>query len=295
MTTCLIPAWFWAATLGVLGLMVGSFLNVVIYRLPAGLSVVGRNSPSACPGCGHRIRAWENIPLLSWLALRGRCSGCKNPISARYPIVEATTALLFAGVGLRFASDPWAIPAFLLVAALAVALSGIDIDTYTLPDKLVAAAYLGGIPLLVLATVLGASDTSALVRAAVGLVGSALFHFVAWCVYPRGMGWGDVKLSGALGMYLAWLGWGPLVVGVFGSYVIGLMVALPVLVRRRSSVAEPVRGALVGSDGEHDADLDAAIADRGIPFGPSMFAGLVVAVAVGEALWAGYLRAVGLV
>lgn len=248
-----------------LGALIGSFLNVVIHRVPAGLSVV--SPPSACPGCGTRIRPWDNVPVLSWLVLRGRCRDCAEPISKRYPLVEALTAALFAAVTVRFGggelTDLWALPAFLLLTALGVALSGIDLDTHRLPNPLVFTGYLAGGPLLVAASLLGAGDgTDALVRAGIGAAAMFGLHFAAMVAYPGGMGFGDVKLAGVTGMYLAWLGWGPLAVGVMASFVIGAVVGLALGKGRRG---------------------------QGIPFGPFMFTGVAVGVAVGEPLWAAYL------
>ena len=250
----------------VLGALVGSFLNVVIHRVPAGMSVV--HPPSACPACGARVRPWDNVPVLSWLLLRGRCRDCSAPISKRYPVVEALTAVLFAAVTVRFTQEPWAVPAFLLLAALAVALSGIDLDTHRLPNPLVFTGYLAGAPLLVAASLLGSADpTDALTRAAIGGVGMFALHFAAMLAYPGGMGFGDVKLAGVTGMYLAWLGWGPLAVGVMASYLIGAVAGLVAGKGRRG---------------------------HGIPFGPCMFAGVAVGVAAGEPVWATYLTLLGL-
>lgn len=249
-----------------LGALLGSFLNVVIHRVPAGQSVV--HPPSACPSCRTRIRPRDNVPVLSWLMLRGRCRDCAEPISRRYPLVEALTAVLFAAVAVRFGgsgdvADLWAMPAFLLLASLGVALSGIDLDVHRLPNPLVFTGYLVGAPLLLAATLLGAGDGSAaLVRAAIGAVGIFAFHFVAMLAYPGGMGFGDVKLAGVTGMYLAWLGWGPLVVGVMASYVIG------------------AGAGLVAGKGKRG---------QGIPFGPCMFAGVALGVTAGEPLWSAYL------
>lgn len=254
----------------VMGALVGSFLNVVIYRVPAGDSVV--RPPSACPGCGSRIRPWDNVPVVSWLVLRGRCRDCAAPISKRYPLVEALTAALFAAVTVRFAgsgdvADLWAVPAFLLLTGLGVALSGIDLDVHRLPNPLVFTGYLAGAPLLLAATFLGAGDgTGALVRAGIGAVAVFTFHFAAALVYPGGMGFGDVKLAGVTGMYLAWLGWGPLAVGVMASYLIGAVAGLIVGKGRRG---------------------------RGIPFGPCMFAGVAVGIVAGEPLWSAYLGLLG--
>jgi leader peptidase (prepilin peptidase)/N-methyltransferase len=252
-----------------LGLMFGSFLNVVIYRVPAGLSVV--NPPSACPACHTRIRARDNIPVLSWLVLRGRCRDCRGPITWRYPVVEALTAALVVAVGVRFGfgtPDVWAIPAFGAVSCVGVALSAIDLDTHRLPDPVVAAGYMSGL-LLIVASVAGAGDgLDALGRAGIGCAAMFTLHFVAMFFYPAGMGFGDVKLAGVTGMFLAWLGWGPLAVGVMASYLVG-------------AVAVGVAAVLTGKT-------------RGVPFGPCMFAGAAIGVAFGAPIWSAYLHTIGL-
>ncbi len=137
-----------AVALGVFGSMIGSFLNVVVYRVPAGRSVV--SPPSACGSCGNQLRAVDNVPVLSWLALRGRCRTCGSVISVRYPLVELGTALLFTGVSFRFVpgvfdgavvgtlpliSGVLVLAAFLYFAAISIALALIDLDTQTLPTR----------------------------------------------------------------------------------------------------------------------------------------------------------------
>lgn len=154
---------------GVLGLIVGSFLNVVIYRVPNDQSIVSPRS--SCPSCGTPIRATDNIPVLSWLLLRGKCRSCDAPISARYPIVEATTGILFAGLtwwGLSHA--PTMIPALLFCAAIGVALFMIDLDTLRLPDGIVKPSYATLAALLGIAGWLGGAwDTSIVAVATVGV------------------------------------------------------------------------------------------------------------------------------
>ena len=127
----------WSILAGVLGLAIGSFLNVVIYRVPAGLSVV--HPPSACPHCGHDIRNRHNVPVLGWLVLRGRCYDCRAPISPRYPLVELATGVLFAGVtfALLAAGVPWAIPAALWVVAVGVVVALVAVDRNSLPRNTV--------------------------------------------------------------------------------------------------------------------------------------------------------------
>ncbi|WP_448629394.1 prepilin peptidase [Cellulomonas soli] len=132
-----------------LGLAVGSFLNVVIWRVPQGMSVV--RPPSACPRCEHPIRGRDNVPVLSWLLLRGRCRDCRAPISIRYPLVETATGILFVASGL-FAGPTWVLPALLYLVSITVALVLIDIDTRRLPDTIVLPSYLVTLALLSLAS-----------------------------------------------------------------------------------------------------------------------------------------------
>lgn len=253
---------------GLVGLAIGSFLNVVIWRVPRGESVV--SPASACPRCAHPIRHRDNIPVVSWLLLRGRCRDCAEPISPRYPLVEAGTAVLLALVAVRFLvvdTMPWALPAYLYLGALAVALALIDLDVHRLPDALVLPAYPVLAALLAVAS-WGSGEASAgaaLLRAALG--GAALFTFygVAWLIHPRGMGLGDVKLAGVLGAGLAWLGWGTFAVGAFAAFVAGGFYAIGLLVTGRAGRS------------------------TGIPFGPWMLLGAGLGIAVGETLWAAYL------
>lgn len=253
---------------GMLGLLIGSFLNVVVWRVPRGESVV--RPRSACPRCGHRIRAWDNVPVLSWLVLRGRCRDCRAPISARYPLVEAGTAVVFAVLAWSTGWS-WALPAVLYLGASAVALALIDLDVRRLPDALVLPAYpvLGVLLLLASWSPGGASDWGALLRAAAGGVVLLLGYTAIVLVRPGGMGLGDVKLSGVLGMALAWWGWGAFVVGAFAGFVLGGAYAAVLMVAGRAR-----RG-------------------TGIPFGPWMLLGALLGVTVGERLWSSYLGLLG--
>lgn len=250
------------AVLGaVLGLAIGSFLNVVIWRVPRGESIV--RPPSACPRCGREIRPRDNVPLISWLLLRGRCRDCDEPISARYPLVETLTAVLFVLVVLRFGASV-AIPAFLYLAAIAVALALIDLDSHLLPNAIVLPSY------PVLAVLLTAAswiegDWSALLRAAIGGAGLYAVYFLMVLIYPAGMGFGDVKLAGLLGAALAWVGWGSLVIGSFGAFVLGGLFSIGLVIAGKAN------------------------RKSGIPFGPWMLLGCAVGIAVGEPLWRAYL------
>ncbi|GCE77347.1 prepilin peptidase [Cellulomonas biazotea] len=249
---------------GLLGLVVGSFLNVVVWRVPRGESVV--SPPSACPSCGHRIRPWDNVPVVSWLALRGRCRDCGTSISARYPLVESVTGALFA-LTAWWLGPVWALPAFLYLAAVSVALCLIDVDVHRLPDAIVLPSYVVGLVLLGLASWNpgGTSDWAALLRAAIGAAAMFAFYFVLVVIRPGGMGFGDVKLAGVLGLYLGWVGWSSLVVGWFAAFVLGGVFGSVLMLARRA--------------GRKSA----------IPFGPWMLLGAAVGLVVGPQLAEAYL------
>lgn len=234
--------WLSPAALGVLGLCVGSFLNVVIHRLPLmlerqwrrdsaellELALPGEGTPlslarprSRCPQCGHPIRWYENLPVVSWLVLRGRCSACKTPISLRYPGVEALTAALFAGVAWKLGPQPVAL-AWCAVMATLVALTFIDWDTTLLPDQLTQPLLWAGL----IAAALGWT-----IPLSTALWGVVAGYLALWSIYwlfklttgKEGMGFGDFKLLAALG---AWLGWNTLLPIVLIASVIGTVVGL---------------------------------------------------------------------
>lgn len=253
-----------AVLAGVLGLLIGSFLNVVIWRVPRGESIV--SPPSACPSCGHRVRARDNLPVLSWLLLRGRCRDCGAPIAVRYPLVEAGTSVAFVLVVLRF-GVVWELPAYLYLVAIGVALALIDLDVHRLPDAIVLPSYPVMVVLLAVASWApgGPSDWGALIRALIGAVALFGLYGLLFVIYPRGMGLGDVKLAGLLGLALAWLGWGSLVVGAFAAFLVGGVFSVLLLATGR------------------------ATRKSGIPFGPWMLAGAAIGIGWGEQLWAGYL------
>jgi leader peptidase (prepilin peptidase)/N-methyltransferase len=147
-----LPTAAWAVLAGLLGLAIGSFLNVVIYRVPAGVSVV--SPPSKCPNCGHEIRNRHNVPVLGWLVLRGKCADCGARISPRYPLVEATTGILFAALTALLipAGLGWAVPAYLALAAAAVTLTMIAVDRHPAPIPIVVPSYLAVAVLLAVAS-----------------------------------------------------------------------------------------------------------------------------------------------
>lgn len=248
---------------GLFGLIIGSFLNVVIYRVPAGIPL---NRASQCPSCDAPVRPWQNIPVVSWLILRGKCASCAAPISARYPLVELATGAAFVGV-VWFCLDAWAdanpvalvliTVAYLYLAAISIALTLIDLDTHRLPNPIVLPSYVVLAVLFAAACVFGA-PWDALLRAA--LAGAALFAFY-WllrAVRPGGMGGGDVKLAGVLGIALGWIGWGAVIVGAFAAFLIGGVVGVALMIARR------------------------ATRKTAIPFGPFMVVGAWLGIIVGE-------------
>ncbi|MDQ1697873.1 MAG: leader peptidase (prepilin peptidase) / N-methyltransferase, partial [Frankiaceae bacterium] len=201
---------------GLLGLAIGSFLNVVIWRVPRSESVV--RPPSHCPSCDAEISPRDNIPVLSWLILRGRCRHCGQPISRRYPLVELTTGVLFALLAWHFGSHP-VLAAYLYLAAVGVALAMIDFDHHRLPDALTLPSYVVVAGLLGLAAAV-AGEAWPFERALIAMAALYAFYFVVALIQPRGMGFGDVKLSGVIGLALGYLGWGQLVVGAFAAFLI---------------------------------------------------------------------------
>jgi len=262
---------------GVFGLLIGSFLNVVVWRLPRGESL--SHPGSACPKCGHSIRWWDNLPVLSWLILRGKCRDCGEPISTRYPAVEAFIGLFFAGIawwvlsgGLALDSEIaiiLATAAFLYLGAISTALALIDLDVHRLPNKIVLPAYVVGVLLLGAASIVE-GDFGQLLRAVIGAAILFVAYFLMAIVYPAGMGFGDVKLAGVLGLYLAWLGWGELAVGAFAAFVLGGVFSLVLLLLKRVS------------------------RKSGIPFGPWMLAGAWLGTFAGGIISERYLALFGL-
>lgn len=244
------------ALCGLLGVIVGSFLNVVIWRVPRGESVV--RPASHCPECDSPLRPRDNVPVASWLLLRGQCRECHTPISPRYPLVEVGTGVVFAVLAVAIGVEA-AIPAFLYLGAIGVALAIIDMDTKRLPNAIVLPSYLVGAGLLGIAALVDRDGASAL-RAVIGMAALFSFYFLLALIYPAGMGFGDVKLAGVLGMYLAWLGWSPLVVGGFLGFLLGGAIGGVLMVMRRAGRKSK------------------------IPYGPFMLAGALLAIVSGDAL-----------
>jgi leader peptidase (prepilin peptidase) / N-methyltransferase len=222
------------AAAGPLGLAIGSFLNVVIYRLPARVSL--SRPGSSCPQCDHVIRARHNIPVFAWLALRGRCADCRAPISVRYPLVELLTAIVFIASAWKLGRDDLlpALPALWYFAAIGIALSLIDFDHHRLPNSIVLTAYPVLAVLLTGAAVVSGSP-DALLRAGVGAALLFAFYFVIHIAAPRGLGFGDVKLAAVVGAVLAYVSYPTLAVGAFAAFLFGSVAGVVVLASRRGT------------------------------------------------------------
>ncbi len=241
------------ALIALLGLAIGSFLNVVIYRVPRGDSLI--TPASHCPSCNAPIRNQHNIPVLGWLMLRGRCADCGALISVRYPLVEFATALLFVAVTLRLSHLGLltALPAYLYFAAIGIALALIDLDCKRLPNAIVYPSY----PVIAVLLTFAAAwhhDWGALERAAIGAAALFAFYFLLAFAYPAGMGFGDVKLAGILGGVLAYLSWSALMIGAFSGFLLGAVAGVAVLATGRGN------------------------RKSALPFGPFMIAGALIAI-----------------
>jgi leader peptidase (prepilin peptidase) / N-methyltransferase len=215
-----------AATLaGLLGLAAGSFANVVIHRVPRRESVV--RPGSRCPACGAPVAWRDNVPLLGWLLLRGRCRSCRAPIPLRYPLVELAMGLLWFAVTLRLtgAGLGWAVPAYLALAFVCLVLAVIDAATRLLPNRITYPAFPVVAGLLLVAS-LGLGDLGRLGRGLLAAAAVGGFFLVLALISPRGMGLGDVKLAPTLGLALGWLSWGTVAVGVFAAFLLGGLAGL---------------------------------------------------------------------
>lgn len=264
----------------IIGLMIGSFLNVVIHRLPKMLerewagqcaALRGEEIPeqppfnllvprSACPSCGHQISAWENIPVISYLILRGRCAQCSTPIAKRYPIIEALTGLLSGFIAWHFGFGVAAFTALLFGWSL-IALTCIDLETQLLPDDIT-------LPLLWLGLLINLNGVFTGLPSAV--IGAIAGYLALWAVYwlfklatgKEGMGYGDFKLLAAIG---AWLGWKMLPVVILLSSLVGAVVGIALIV--------------IAKRGRHIP----------IPFGPYLAGGGLIALFWGEPIIRAYL------
>ena len=245
-----------AVVCGLIGLCVGSFLNVVIYRVPRRESVI--RPRSHCPSCDTPIADRDNVPVVSWLLLRGRCRSCRTRISIRYPIVELGTAVLFVAAAVRLGAT-WQLPAFCVFFASLLAISMIDLDHFIIPNRVIYPTLAVTIPMLVVAA--AADGTwSHLRNAAIGGVAGFAALFVIHFISPRGMGFGDVRLAGVIGMMLGWLGLRYLFLGLFLGFLLAAVIGLALIAARLRTRKDAV------------------------PFGPFMAMGAVLAVLWGQAI-----------
>ena len=221
---------------GIAGLAIGSFLNVVIYRVPRHESII--RPRSACPSCHTPILERDNIPVVSWLLLHGKCRSCQNPISARYPIIELTCAFLFAGAAARFGFN-WELPAMLVFVAGLLALASIDLELMVLPKEITFVS-LGGVGafLLVASWVYGAWH-QLLIAVLCSFVWFIVF-FVLWAISPRLLGYGDVRLSVLLGLGLGWLGIRYVILGFFAANLIGAIIGIFLIATKKMTREQPI-------------------------------------------------------
>jgi leader peptidase (prepilin peptidase) / N-methyltransferase len=237
------------------GLIVGSFLNVVAWRLPRGASLV--RPRSACPGCGAAVKPYDNVPVLSWLLLRGRCRGCGERISPRYPVVEAVTAALYVAVVAAKHDDVLQMVLGLVLVTFLVPITVIDLDHRIIPNRLTG-------PAAVLAIALGAVlEPSYLPEQLAAGAGALLFFYLPALIHSKGMGMGDVKLAGVLGLYLG----RAVAPAIFAALILGVVIGAAIIAYKGVS------------DGRRTK----------VPFGPFMALGAVFALFAGDAIVDGYV------
>lgn len=254
---------FAAVLAGVGGLAFGSFMSVVVHRVPKKESIVAPRS--RCPNCGHQLAALDNIPIFSWLLLGGKCRYCKAPVAPRYLAAEILTALVWILAVVRLPLG-WGLLAYLPFLWVLVALSLIDLETKLLPNAIVYPSLIAGIPLLAITTALAGDSFSIWIRGLEGMAAGAGVFLVIALIYPAGMGMGDVKLAGLIGLFLGYASWGYLVAAFFLAFFTGAIVGIVLMG--------------VGKAGRKTA----------IPFGPFMALGAIVALLFGEPildLWRG--------
>jgi leader peptidase (prepilin peptidase)/N-methyltransferase len=241
------------AAAGVFGLVIGSFIGVVVDRLPRQESIV--SPPSHCVACSAPVRAYDNIPVVSYVVLRGRCRACGARIPPRDALLELGIGILFVLLAWRLTSA-WALPAYCVLAAAIVGISAIDVEHMRIPSTLVYSTAVLGAPLLVLASA-GTHRWSALLGALIGGAVAFAAFFTLFFAVPKGIGFGDVRLAGLCGGFLGWMGYREVIVGFLISFIVAGVPAAVLLamhkVNRRTQ----------------------------IPFGPFLAAGTVITVLFG--------------
>lgn len=258
---------FFVIVAAVAGLAFGSFGNVVVHRVPRKESIV--HPRSRCPRCGTELRALDNIPLLSWLVLGGKCRTCKAPISIRYPACEVLTAVLWVLAVVRLGActgcEPVDAVAWMPFLWALVVLSLIDLEHKLIPNRILYPSLAVSIVMLAVAAAAG-DGMGHYVRAALGALASFAVFNVIHFISPGGMGYGDVRLSALIGLHLGYLGWAQIYAGFLIGFLLGAVIGVLLMV--------------VGKAGRKTA----------VPFGPFMAAGAVVVSFWGEpivALWTG--------
>lgn len=236
------------------GAVAGSFLSVVAHRVPRGESIVGPRS--RCASCGAQIAAYDNVPILSWLLLRGRCRTCGEQISARYPLIEVATGLLFAATAVVFRDEPGQLVLGLVFGATLSAITLTDLELRLIPNKILIVSAIAGVALV------AAFDPSSLPERAIAAAGAGGLLFAVALAYPRGMGLGDVKLAAVMGLYLGRSVAPALLIGFAAGSIFGL--------------------ALIARHG-------AAARKQAVPFGPFLALGGVAGLLAGDQMVDWYL------
>ena len=216
--------------------MIGSFLNVVIYRVPADKSIV--RPPSACPSCGQPISARDNIPVASWIMLRGKCRNCAHPIAIRYPMVELLSGAVWVGVALRFGWS-WTLPAELVFVTGLIALAFIDFDHLKLPRVIVWPLGIAVLLLLILAAAIHGTWHRLLIAIICAAVEFAIL-FLINLISPRALGFGDVRLAPVLALALGWLGWRSAFWGFLVANILGAVVGVVLILARKAGRKTPI-------------------------------------------------------
>lgn len=255
----------------VIGCIFGSFLNVVIWRVPNHISITNPKR-SFCPKCKAQIAWYDNIPIISWMVLGAKCRHCKEPIAARYPLVESLGGIAFLAVtvgGLFGAYTPWMLPLLYVFACVSIVIAFIDLDHHLILNVVLLPTLVTTVALLALAS-LGTGEWMRLGRGALCALILFAFYFVLSLIWKGGMGDGDIKLAFILGLVLGWLGWPQFIIGSFAAFLIGGVVSLVLLASKK-----------VGLHG-------------GIPFGPSMLLGVWLGIFAGAPIATLYLQFTGL-
>jgi leader peptidase (prepilin peptidase) / N-methyltransferase len=253
-------AWAAAGAAAVAGLVAGGYVTVLADRAPAAQTVSGsfgelrRHPLGECPRCAARLGAADIIPLAGWVRTGGRCRHCAEPFGTWHLTAELLTAALFALMGLRFGLSP-VLPAFCYLAAVSVALGFVDAAHRRLPDLLTLPSYPAALVLLGLAAPFIPNGSGHFVRAIIGLACASAFYLVLTLIYPAGIGWGDVKLSGLLGLYLGWISPGALIIGLAAGFILAAVAGAGLIATGRATRKSQ------------------------IPFGPFMLAGAFAVIA----------------